>query len=189
MRFDRKTAAPPAATLGRQPSLLVRAKHSEHARGLLIIGLFKLTKATLSVSLGVGALRLLHKDVADVALRALDALRIDPESRFVAMVMNRADVINSHDLRRFSIVTFCYALVCLVEGTGLMLERRWAEYFTVTLTAAALPWDCYELTNRFTVVRVVLVVGNLLVLAYLVWLLRRNARARESAEGERQPVD
>jgi uncharacterized membrane protein (DUF2068 family) len=62
-----------------------------------------------------------------------------------------------------------------------MLEKRWAEYFTVTLTSLALPLECFELYKEFTPLRVALLIVNLLVVAYLVWLLRRQFR-REDAE-------
>jgi uncharacterized membrane protein (DUF2068 family) len=156
------------------------SSHSDHKRGLLLIGLFKLTKALLSVALGVGALKLLHHDLGSVVLHIADALRLDPESHLIGLLMIKADVINPRDLRHFSMITFAYAVVCLVEGTGLVLEKRWAEYFTVTLTALALPLECFELYKEFTPIRITLLLVNLAVLAYLIWLLRRQFR-RESA--------
>jgi uncharacterized membrane protein (DUF2068 family) len=181
--LDRAAPAEKASS-GSARSLTARWAHSEHARGLLLIGLFKLTKAVLSVALGVGALRLLHRDVAEFILRALDALRIDPERHIVALIMRKADLINNHQLRQFSIVTFCYAGLCLIEGTGLLLEKRWAEYFTVTLTTALLPWECYEMAKHFTAVRIVFLLLNLLVLVYLIWLLRRKQRSeRDKPQG------
>jgi uncharacterized membrane protein (DUF2068 family) len=157
------------------------SSHSDHKRGLLLIGLFKLTKALLSVALGVGALKLLHHDLGSVILRIADTLRIDPESHLIGILMIKADVINPRDLRHFSMITFAYAVVCLVEGTGLVLEKRWAEYFTVTLTALALPLECFELFKEFTPLRIGLLLVNLAVLAYLIWLLRRQLR-RETNE-------
>jgi uncharacterized membrane protein (DUF2068 family) len=152
------------------------SSHSDHKRGLLLIGIFKLTKALLSVALGVGALKLLHHDLGSVILHIADGLRLDPESHLIGLLMIKADVINPRDLRHFSMITFAYAVVCLVEGTGLVLEKRWAEYFTVTLTSLALPLECFELYKEFTPLRVALLLLNLLVVAYLVWLLRRQLR-------------
>lgn len=157
------------------------SSHSDHKRGLLLIGLFKLTKALLSVALGVGALKLLHHDLGSVILHIADALRLDPESHLIGILMIKADVINPRDLRHFSMITFAYAVVCLVEGTGLVLEKRWAEYFTVTLTALALPLECFELYKEFTLLRVGLLLVNILVVIYLVWLLRRQL-GRESGK-------
>ena len=161
----------PAQTQGSWWSL-----HSDHKRGLLLIGLFKLTKAVLSIALGVGALKLLHHDIASVVLHIVDALKIDPESHLIGLLMIKADLISATELRRFSLITFGYAGVCLVEGTGLMLEKRWAEYFTVTLTALALPLECFELYKEFTPPRIALLLVNLVVLGYLIWLIRRDRR-------------
>jgi len=172
---------PRSASATTSSSRWSRWKHAEHSRGLLLIGLFKLSKALLSVALGVGALKLVHHDLGVVVLRVSDVLKIDPESRAVALLMSKADLIGAPQLRHFSVLTFAYAVICLVEGTGLMLEKRWAEYFTVTLTVLALPWECFELTKEVTVLRIGLLVINLAVLAYLVWLLRRQ-RQREAAK-------
>jgi len=92
----------------------------------------------------------------------------------IPLLMIKADLISATELRRFSLITFGYAAVCLVEGTGLMLEKRWAEYFTVTLTSLALPLECYELYKQFTPLRIALLLVNIFVVAYLVWLLRRE---------------
>jgi uncharacterized membrane protein (DUF2068 family) len=154
--------------------------HPEHRRGLLLIGLFKLAKALLSIALGVGALKLLHHDVTRVVLHIADTLKIDPENHLIGLLIIKAHLIGATQLRRFSVITFSYAALCLVEGTGLLLEKRWAEYFTVTLTALALPLEFFELCKEFTPPRIALLLVNLAVLAYLVWLLRRQLR-RETA--------
>jgi uncharacterized membrane protein (DUF2068 family) len=164
-----------------QRSAHPRRSSPEHRRGLLLIGLFKLSKAALSVALGVGALKLLHHDIASVVLHVTDVLKIDPENRLVGFVMTRADLIGAPQLKHFSLLTFTYAALCLIEGTGLMLEKRWAEYFTLTLTILALPWECFELYKEFTIPRITLLIVNLAVLAYLVWLLRRQLWPERSA--------
>lgn len=165
-----------------EASGLRKRSSPEHRRGLLLIGLFKLSKACLSVALGVGALKLVHHDVAVVVLRFADALRIDPESHFMGLIMSKADLIGATQLLHFSALTFGYAGLCLIEGTGLVLEKRWAEYFTVSLTVLALPWEGWELHREFTMLRISLLLVNLVVLAYLVWLLRRQRRRKSEAE-------
>lgn len=55
-----------------------------------------------------------------------------------------------------------------------MLEKVWAEYLTLILTVSFLPWELYELVWRPSWFRLSLLLINLAVLAYLVWLLRRK---------------
>lgn len=145
-----------------------------HARGLLLVGLFKLSKAIFFTAVGAGALHLVHKNVGDVLMHIVDVLRIDSESRFVGFLMDKADLVDVHQLRRAGTLSFLYAAVCVVEGMGLVLEKGWAEYFTVSLTALGLPWESYELLQKFSAYKVALLVINLIVLLYLVWVLKKK---------------
>jgi uncharacterized membrane protein (DUF2068 family) len=154
-----------------------------HERGLLLVGLFKLSKAIFFTAVGAGALHLVNKDVGSVLMHVIDTLRIDPERHFVGILMDHVGLISRHDLRRAGILSFLYAVVCVVEGTGLVLEKRWAEYFTVILTAMGLPWESYELVERFSVYKVGLLGINLVVLLYLLWILKKR-RKEEEGGGE-----
>lgn len=145
-----------------------------HDRGLLLIGLFKLAKSIFFFLIGVGVVHLLHKDISDEIMRLAVALKFDPESRFVAMLLDKADLIDAHRLKQIGAATFGYSGVALTEGIGLVLEKVWAEYLTLTLTVMFLPWELYELVRHPTAFRAGLLLINLAVLAYLVWLLRRK---------------
>lgn len=153
-----------------------------HERGLLLVGLFKLSKAIFFTAVGAGALHLVNKDIGAVLLHVVDVLRIDPEGRLVGFLINHVGLINSHELKRAGVLSCLYAAVCVVEGTGLVLEKRWAEYFTVTLTALGLPWEVYELMEKFSPYKVGLLVINLAVLLYLLWILKKR-RQEEEEEG------
>jgi uncharacterized membrane protein (DUF2068 family) len=142
--------------------------------GLLLIGLFKLGKAILFFGIGAGALHFIHKDLGDAIIRLATALRFDPESRLISMAMAKVDLIDHHRLREISIATFGYSALALTECIGLMLEKTWAEYLTLGLTISFLPWELYELARRPSWFRLGLLLINLLVLAYLLWLLRRR---------------
>ncbi len=148
-------------------------------RGLLLIGLFKLGKAILFFLLGVGAIHLLHKDLGDEVMRLATALKFDPESKVVAILLEKADLIDAHRLMQISLATFAYSALALTEGVGLMLEKVWAEYLTLFLTISFLPWELYELARRPNLFRLSLLLINLAVLWYLVWLLRRKKVAAE----------
>ncbi len=156
-----------------------------HERGLLLVGLFKLSKAIFFTAVGAGALDLMNKNISDVVMHVIDALRIDPERHFVGILMVHVGLIQPTELRRAGILSFLYAMLCVVEGTGLILEKRWAEYFTVTLTAMGLPWEGYEIMYRYSPYKVGLMMINLAVLLYLLWILKkRRADVDGSYSGE-----
>jgi uncharacterized membrane protein (DUF2068 family) len=152
-------------------------EHLHHDRGLLAIGIFKLTKSIFFFLVGFGALKLLHKDLGDVAMQIAQALHRDPEGRFVTLMMQQVDRIDDHRLREIGFATFAYSGLALTEGIGLMLEKTWAEYLTTILTVMFLPWELFELARDPNMMRLALLLGNLAVLAYLIWLLRRKRQS------------
>ena len=161
------------------------SKPKRHNEWLLLIAAFKLGQALLFVVIGVGALRLLHKDVADVLARVADHLRFNPESKFVNFILGRATLVDDRLLRRIGEVGFIYAGLDLIEGTGLYLEKVWAEYLTLAITASFLPWEVFEVFRKLTLVRVSLLAVNTLVLLYLLKLvIERGKRLPRGPEGD-----
>jgi uncharacterized membrane protein (DUF2068 family) len=175
-----------ASAGGRQDTGQALHPHGKRERGLLLVGLFKLSKAIFFTALGAGALHLVHRNIGDLVMRIVDALPVDPEGRLVSLLMDKADLIDTRHLRQAGVLSCLYAVVCVVEGTGLMLEKTWAEYFTTFLTAAALPWEIYELFAHFSGFRVGLLLVNLGVLGYLLWFLKRKRLEEEEAAGRDQ---
>ena len=145
--------------------------------GLIAIGVFKLVKGLLLFAVGVGALTLLHKDVAAIAQHWIDELRFDPNNRHVHSLLIKLGLVNAHKLEELSIGTFFYSALLLTEGTGLLLRKRWAEYFTIIVTGSFLPMEIYELFRRLTFTRVSLLIVNVLIVWYLVRQLLRDRKA------------
>jgi uncharacterized membrane protein (DUF2068 family) len=145
-----------------------------HDRGLLTIAIFKLAKSAFFFCIGVGAIHFLHKDLRDPVLWLAHALRFDPESHAVSLVLDKVDLIGPPRLREIGIATFAYSALALTEGIGLLLERTWAEYLTLILTISFVPWEMFELIAHPSSIRVAIFIINLAVLWYLIWLLRRK---------------
>ena len=157
--------------------MALRVRNSKKRnRWLELIAAYKLLQAALLVSVGVGALRLLHRDVAEFLADLAQAFRMNPEGRLVSFLLDKAALVDDHMLRRISLFMFGYAFLGLLEGVGLMLEKVWAEYLTAIITASFLPLEIFELFHRVTWFRVGLLVANLAVLAYLVAHLMRRRR-------------
>jgi uncharacterized membrane protein (DUF2068 family) len=150
--------------------------------GLLAIGLLKLVEAVFFFLVGMGALHFIHRDLGDAAVRLAERLKMDMDGRVMTWVLDHLDDVTAHRLRQIGIATFFYAGLRVTEGVGLVMEKMWAEYLTVGVTMSFLPWELYEIFRRLDWIRVCLLAVNLLVLAYLLWCLRRNRRATEAAE-------
>lgn len=148
-----------------------------HSRGLLLIAAFKLFKGFTLLAVAIGALHLLHRDVAGVADQWVNAFRVDPHNRYIHWLLMKLSSVDDRKLRELSVGTFIYAALFLTEGTGLAFRKRWAEYFTTITTASFLPLEIYELIHHATLAKGVALVLNIAVLVYLVWVLRRNPKA------------
>jgi uncharacterized membrane protein (DUF2068 family) len=158
-----------------------RSGSRHHDRWLIIIGVFKILEGTFFVLLGLGVVRLLHRDIGDVLLRLAMSLRIDPESRFVNLLLEQVQLLTPHKMRLISAGIFLKAGLDYLEGIGLALEKTWAEWLTIGLTASFLPWEIFEIVRHFTWVKVGITLLNLLVLLYLVWVQQLRLRAHHKA--------
>ena len=158
----------------------VRKTAHRHRKGLVLIAVYKLLQALLFIAVGVGALRLVGKDVGDILTRIAGDLRFNPESHFVNFVLDRASLVDDPMLRRIGFAAFCYAAIGIAEGIGLYLEKAWGEYLTLLITASFLPWEVMEILRRHTLLRFGLLVVNAAVLIYLVnlvWERQRRSKA------------
>jgi uncharacterized membrane protein (DUF2068 family) len=156
-----------------------------HSQGLLLIAAFKLLKSAALIAVGIGALHLLHKDVATVADAWVNAFKADPHNRYINWLLTKLANVDDRQLKELSIGTFFYAAVFLTEGTGLALRKRWAEYFTSITTASFLPLECYEIFKHATTAKVAALLINIAVLVYLIREIRRPPVPAETPQSLR----
>jgi uncharacterized membrane protein (DUF2068 family) len=156
------------------------ATRQSHDRWLVLIGGFKILEGIIFVLIGFGVIRLLHRDIADMLLRTVMAVRLDPESRFVNFLLEKVQLLTPHKMRLISLGIFIKAGIDFAEGIGLAMEKTWAEWLTIGLTASFLPWEIFEILRRFTWIKVALAVINVLVLLYLLWVQQKRLRALRS---------
>ena len=150
-----------------------RIKGRDSTKAVLLIGLFKLAKGLLLVAVGIGALKLLHRDVAQTVEHWVNLLRVDPDNRLIHRLLARVFRVSPHQLRALSVGTFAYAGLFLTEGTGLLLRKRWAEYLTIISTAGLIPIEVYETAKHFTPFKVGVLMVNIAIVVYLAARLRR----------------
>jgi len=139
---------------------------------LVLIGIFKLLKAFLLIVVGIGAIKFLHKDVATTVTHWIQVLRVDPENRYLHGILEKIFRVTPRQLKELSVGTFFYAALFATEGVGLLLRKRWAEYFTIVTTGLFIPLEIYELARHFTVTRLVVGIVNVLIVWYLVARVR-----------------
>jgi uncharacterized membrane protein (DUF2068 family) len=91
-------------------------------------------------------------------------------------------------LHTVAVLMVAYAAIEIVEGFGLWWAKRWAEYLTVVATAAFLPLEVYELTEKVSYFKIGTLALNALAVLYIL-LAKRLFGLRggvEAFEAERR---
>ena len=96
--------------------------------------------------------------------------------------------VNIRNLYLVGIAVAAYALLEGIEAIGLWFAKRWAEYLTFVATIVFLPYEIDELIKSVTALKLLALVINLAVAAYLLYAKRlfgvRGGGRAERAERE-----
>jgi uncharacterized membrane protein (DUF2068 family) len=150
------------------------AQRHAHSRGLLLIAAFKLFKGLALLAVGFGARHLLGQNLSANVEHWLDLLRIDPHNHYIHRLLEKIANVDEHKLKQLRAGTFLYATLFLIEGTGLALRQRWAEYVTIVSTSSLIPIEVYEIVEHDSALKVAFLLINIAVVVYLIFELRRN---------------
>jgi phosphoribosylanthranilate isomerase len=132
-------------------------------------------KAVKGIVLLIVAFKMLTLFGRDVHAWAEDLVTrhgIDLANRYVHSMLERLVGVGDTQLVEFSVGATVYAGLLFTEGIGLWLQKRWAEYMTAGLTALFIPFELFELYERFTWVRIGILALNIFVVWYLATRLK-----------------
>ena len=144
---------------------------------LTLIAITKLAKAVLLIAVALGAHHLLRGDVQEIVLHWAHAVRVDPDNRYAQAILTRITGLSHKRLEEIGLATLLYGTLFLVEGIGLLLMKRWAEFVAVISTAGFLPVEIYEVVVRFRTAKLVVLLLNTAIVFYLVMRLREDRPA------------
>ena len=153
--------------------------------GLLrLIAVFKLLKAALLIVAGIGILRMMHGDIANVLEHWVMRLGLDPGNRYIDRLLAGATNLPPHKIGEFGAGSLIYAGLFLTEGIGLWLQKRWGEWATVIITGSGIPLEVYEIHRHLSALKIVVLVINVAVVGYLIYRIRKeNADHQNEAQG------
>jgi uncharacterized membrane protein (DUF2068 family) len=168
-------------------------------RDRIVLRLIAVNRALHFAGLGLLAVAILlfsanRADLRDVVLRVVADLTGETTSGPAAQhgLRHRIDELFSlrtSRLHLFAAIALLYALIEGIEAVGLWYAKRWAEYLTFIVTASLLPLEVYEISHHVTPFKVVALLVNLAVVAYLLYAKRlfgvRGGAAADEALRER----
>ncbi|MDB6123302.1 MAG: hypothetical protein JWQ71_2295 [Pedosphaera sp.] len=149
-----------------------------HYFGLRTVAVFEFAKGAIVLLIGLGLVSLIHRDVEIAAESILRTLHLDPAWHYSRKFIETASTMTDKRLWLLALFALAYATFRIVEAYGLWYERHWAEWLAAISSGLYVPVEIYHLLNHFTLIRLAVLLGNLLIVAYLVYVLQENRRTR-----------
>lgn len=142
--------------------------------GLRAIAIFEAAKGGLILLAGFGALSLVDRDVADIAVRILHRFHLNPASRYPSIFVDAAERVTDPQLWMLAAFAFGYATFRLVEAWGLWKGMRWAEWMAAASGGLYIPIELYELFRHATWIKWTALIANVIIVLYMVYALHRR---------------
>lgn len=147
-------------------------------KALRPIALFEAFKGTIILVAGFGLLGFMGRDNEAFAEELIRHLHLNPAHHYPHIFITA--MAQQDDSRILMLAGFAglYAAMRFAEAYGLWHERRWAEWLAALSSGVYVPIEVYELAYRANWFKFGTLVLNLVILAYMVWLLTENRRRR-----------
>jgi uncharacterized membrane protein (DUF2068 family) len=146
------------------------------SRFLVLIALERVVRGVLLLAGGVYLTMHTGRDVSHIAYDAVKSFDLNPDRPFFKHTLDKLRGLKGHQVAVFGGAAIAYGLLELVEGTGLFLRKRWAEWLTVFATSVLVPFELYELTEKPSALKAAGLALNVVIVAYLVRVVRHRAR-------------
>jgi uncharacterized membrane protein (DUF2068 family) len=153
----------------------VQAAHEPRFGVLRTIALYKLLKVLVLLGVAYGELRLSDASLTARLISWVSARPFGLEHKYVTELLEWFSGLSASRIHALRIVTLSYALVFSIEGVGLWMRKRWAEWMTTFITGSLIPLEVWELYLRPTASKAGIIVANVAIVCYLVWHVRSKA--------------
>jgi uncharacterized membrane protein (DUF2068 family) len=147
-----------------KPSAAPRQRHA----GLRIIAIYEVIKTLCLVLVAIAAFHLDHQQNFERLVHWLEHLPLDGSSKLRWTLVSTLVDFGPSKFVAVGLVTLGYAVLFAIEGVGLWMGKHWAEWFTVIATGSLIPLELYELLHRFGWLKLAVLVGNVVIIVYLV---------------------
>lgn len=146
-----------------------------------LIAAERLIRGVLLIGAGIYLVTHSHNDFGRLADRLARAVELDPRRPFIHRIIERLHSLHASTVQITGIAAIFYGVLETVEGTGLWLERLWAEWLTVIATSLLIPVELYEVVRHPSMLKAAGIAVNIAIVVYLAVRLRR--RLRDHARG------
>lgn len=147
---------------------------------LRTIALYKIAKGCALIFIGVSLLFVDSRDSwYQAVIEWLDDELMLPHGKVFHWLLSKVEAFLLGDtVRSTGVLALIYSVVLWIEGVGVYLGQRWAEWFMVVATASLIPLEIYHLVHKPTIVKVMVILAN----SAIVWYLWRTLHKKTDDE-------
>ncbi|WP_214411096.1 DUF2127 domain-containing protein [Sphaerisporangium fuscum] len=192
---DFTLGAPHGSGPAEDAPIVLRGQALRDATILRLIAVFRWLKALLVFAAAFGIWRFrAHKDAINLAFKE-DLPLFQPIAHKLGWNIEESGVVHTMrtvlSARNTTLTWIVLGLVIFgalltTEGVGLWLLKRWGEYFAVVATSLFVPIEVYELVEKVTWLRIVILMINIAAVLYILLSKRlfglRGGHAAHEAE-------
>jgi uncharacterized membrane protein (DUF2068 family) len=143
---------------------------------LRTIALYKFVKVLLLLAVAYGEVRLSDASLSAKLVSWAAARPHGLEHEVVTHLLVWFSGLSAPRIHALRIVTLAYAAVFAIEGVGLWMHKRWAEWMTTIITASLIPLEIWEMFFRPSLGNAAVIVANIAIVATLIWHVRSKGR-------------
>ncbi|MGH8861198.1 MAG: DUF2127 domain-containing protein [Jatrophihabitantaceae bacterium] len=161
--------------------VLLRGKALRSAFILRALAIERWVRGAILILLGIAVVKLKSTQVSLQDLFEKDLKSLDPFFRQIHFRVSDSTTITSIEkvlhakastLNYIAIGLILYGLLQVAEGIGLWSLKRWGEYVAVVGTTLFIPLEVYELTDKISWLKVVVLLVNVAAVLYLLFSKR-----------------
>ncbi len=148
----------------------MKEKPQSHLAGLRTVALFEAAKGLLVLVVAFGIFSLVHRDVGEFAELLVRHLHLNPSGRLPEVFIHAAQKVTDARVWLLAFLALTYSAVRFIEAYGLWHARNWAEWFALLSGAFYIPWEIYELVRRATPIHWGLLLVNIGIVLYMLYV-------------------
>jgi uncharacterized membrane protein (DUF2068 family) len=157
--------------------IVLRGKALRDATILRLLAVFRWGKGLLVLAAAFGIWRFrAHQDAISMAFNE-DLPLLQPLADKIGWNLDESGVVHTlrtvigaetRTLTWIVLGLLVFGALLMTEGTGLWLLKRWGEYFAVVATSLFVPIEVYEIVEKVTWLRIVILLINLAAVLYIL---------------------
>lgn len=135
--------------------------------GLKLIIFYKAVLGFLEIVFSLIFIRFYSRSVEETLIRLAVKSNLDINGYIVHTAIKKAGALRSSTVIGIAVFILLIGILNVIEAGGLSLKRRWAEWLTVIATSLLIPIEIYEVFRKFTSVKLLILVINVVIVYYL----------------------